>query len=125
MGYKETDSLKILLYFKESALSDKGYVEQKTIKISVNDTTWNFGKFLAENKFRTKPNEKNFPDFAIYSDTAKLYFYTYGLADLNRFIMDYSIAMRRLDPENPFYEMADYGDIEIEDEIETVKEIEK
>ena len=122
---KEKDSLKVQLYFKESAFSDKEYIEQKTIKIPLNDTIWNFEKFLIENKNRIKPNDKNKPNFAMYSDTSKLYFYTYGLSDLNRFIIDYCIAMRRLDPENAIYEMADYGEMEIEEEIEIDYETEK
>lgn len=107
---KEMDSLNILLYYKESAFSDKEYVEQKTIKISENDTTWNFGKFLTENKYRIKSKEGSSPTFSMRMDTAKFYFYTDGLADLNRFIIEYSIAMRRLDPKNPIYIMADFAD---------------
>jgi len=107
---KEKDSLNILLYYKESAFSDKEYVEQKTIKISENDTTWNFGKFLTENRYRIKPNERSLPNFSISLGSAKFYFYTDGLADFNRFIIDYSVAMRRLDPKNPIYKMADYAD---------------
>jgi len=107
---KEKDSLNILLYFKESAFSDKEYVEQKSIKISENDTTWNFGNFLTKNKYRIKPNERSTPNFSMSLDTAKFYFYTDGLADFNNFIVDYSVAMRRLDPKNPIYEMADFAD---------------
>ncbi len=120
---KKGDSLKIIIYYKESAFSDKEYTERKTIKISVNDTTWSFGEFLAENKNRTRQNEKGDPTFGMYSDTAKLYFYTYGLADLNRFIIDYSKVMRRLDPENPVYRIADLEDVEIEEGIELLNDI--
>lgn len=118
---KNEDSLSILLFFKESVFSDKEYMEQKTIKIAVNDTSWNFTKFLIENKYRMKPNEKNSHTFAMYSDTTKLYFYTYEHADLNRFIIDYSKAMRRLDPESSIYEWADYDDIETEIEYDIEK----
>ena len=115
---KEDDSLSILLNFKENAFSDKEYVEQKTINISVNDTIWGFGRFLNENKYRIKPNEKINPNFTMCCDTSKLQFYTYGISDLNNFIIDYCIAMKRLNPENTYYPIADIGEIEIRDEIE-------
>ena len=60
---KAKDSLNILLFYKESAFSDKKYIEKKTIRISENDTTWNFDKFLSKNKFRMKSNDEALQNF--------------------------------------------------------------
>lgn len=105
---KENDSILIESEFSHS-FGDGEFQKQQPIKISKNDTIWNFGKFLYNNKSRLIANksgfenEDNYGTLQIMCGTTKIQFFTHGLNDLNKFIAEYSISMRNLNPENKNY----------------------
>ena len=77
----------------------------ETIKIHINDSIWNFNKFLNNNKDRLlKTTERNEINLSIRHKSDSIDFYTGNLGDLNRFIQDYYKSMFILKPKNKAYE---------------------
>jgi hypothetical protein len=98
---KKSDSLKIQSEFIEYFLNDNP--EWKLIyekKISVADTIWQFEKFIDRNKKRVNSNFKNYGTLTVKNKQDTIRFYTDGLNDLNNFLIDYQVTMRKLHPEN-------------------------
>lgn len=98
---KSKDSLSIAL--KVFQMMDPEVSE--TIKIHKNDTTWDFNRFLANNKDRfIKKDERDNVHLRVSHLSDSIEFYTSGLADLNRFIGSYYETMFKLKPTNKAYE---------------------
>ena len=69
-------------------------------KLPINDTVWNFEKFIERNaNHDTSENTKRgILVLAHKKDT--IYFSTDGLVDLNHFLEDYYLTMKKIYPEN-------------------------
>ena len=98
---KDTDSLKIRTEFKEETFDENPkwkIVYEK--KITVNDTNWKIEEFLKRNSNRLNSNEKKYGTLQISHNKIKLQYFTSGLGDLNKFMVDYFETMIKLHPEN-------------------------
>lgn len=100
---KKSDSLKVRSLFKELTFKDHNDPEWQIMyekSISENDTVWPLHMFIARNNHRQNSTSQHRRILSITHHSDTLNFYTDGLADLNRFLQDYYLTMKRLHPEN-------------------------
>ena len=98
---KSSDSIKIKSRFKELSYSDNSeWIEVYERNIPITDTTWKIEKFLKRNENRIKKDSTDYPQLQLKYKDQKIEYFTNGLVDLNRFLEDYYITMRKLFPEN-------------------------
>ena len=97
---KESDSLKIRSEFKESAFKKPKWNLVYEKMISPNDTTWKFGQFIERNSKRRTSDKKTRGILIIANKKDTIQFFTDGLVDLNQFLEDYYLTMRKIHPEN-------------------------
>ena len=98
---KFSDSIKIISRFKELSYSDNPeWIEVYERNIPISDTTWKIEKFLKRNENRIKKDSTEYPQLQLKYKDQKIDFFTEGLVDLNRFLEDYYLTMRKLFPEN-------------------------
>jgi len=97
---KKSDSLNIRSEFKDINFSQNS--EWKIIyngNISVSDTVWKIEKLLKENIHRQKSDEKAYGTLQISHNGDKVNYFTSGLRDLQKFIIEYNITMKELYPQ--------------------------
>ncbi|CAL65924.1 hypothetical protein [Christiangramia forsetii] len=98
---KFSDSIKIKSRFKELSYSDNSeWMKVYERNIAISDTTWKIEKFLKRNKNRIKKDSADYPQLQLKYKDQKIEYFTDGLVDLNRFLEDYYLTMRKLFPEN-------------------------
>jgi len=100
---KQSDSIKVRIEFKELNFSKDDSPEWKLVyekTISENDTIWPFGKFIERNTNRKTSKKKKHATLIIENKKDTIQFYTDGLVDLNHFLEDYYLTMRKIYPEN-------------------------
>lgn len=100
---KESDSIKVRTEFKELTFNDNKNSEWKLVyemKISEMDTVWPFQQFIERNENRNYSEKKNRGILLISNKKDTISFTTNGLVDLNHFLEDYYLTMRKLYPEN-------------------------
>ncbi len=98
---KKTEIIKIKTEFKEDTFNENpewDLIYEK--KIPASDTIWDIEEFFKRNIERQKPKEKEYGTLQISHNGIKLHYFTYDLADLTRFIYDFSETMKKLHPEN-------------------------
>ena len=100
---KQSDSIKIRTEFKELTFSENKKPEWNLVyekKISEKDTVWQFEKFIERNAQRKTSDDKTRGILIIQNKEDTIQFFTNGLVDLNRFLEDYYLTMRKIYPEN-------------------------
>jgi len=100
---KQSDSIKVRTEFKELTFSENKNPEWNLVyekKISETDTIWQFGKFIERNANRKTSDNEIRGILLIENKKDTIQFYTDGLVDLNHFLEDYYLTMRKLYPEN-------------------------
>jgi hypothetical protein len=100
---KYKDSLIIEPEMMMDGVSNPKFVKEDKIKISISDTIWKFEEFLKENKYRLDSIEGESYPLSLYCNSEKLKYFTSGLSDLNKLIIDYCNTMLRLNPNNMYY----------------------
>ncbi len=100
---KKSDSIKVRTQFKELGINEKQKPSWNLVyekKIPETDTIWQFGKFIERNAKRKTSDNKNRGILIIKNKKDTIEFYTDGLVDLNHFLEDYYLTMRKIYPEN-------------------------
>jgi len=100
---KQSDSIKVRTEFKELTFSENKKPEWNLVyekKIPETDTIWQFGKFIERNAKRKTSDKENRGILIIENKKDTVQFYTDGLVDLNHFLEDYYLTMRKIYPEN-------------------------
>jgi len=100
---KKIDSIKVISEFNELTFDEKydpdwNLVFEKTI--SKTDSIWKFEKFISRNFKHINSDVSKHPILIIKNEKDTIIFYTDGLRELNDFIADYYLTMRKLHPEN-------------------------
>ena len=98
---KESDLIKIRSEFKDDTFEENP--EWKVIyekKIPITDTIWKIEEFFSRNKMRLKSNQKEYGTLQISQNGTKIHFFTKGLLDLQNFIVDFNLTMKKLYPKN-------------------------
>jgi PBP1b-binding outer membrane lipoprotein LpoB len=100
---KKSDSIKVRTEFKELTFNENqnpnwNFVYEK--KISETDTVWQFDKFIERNSNRKTSDEKKRGILIVENKKDTIQFFTNGLVDLNHFLEDYYLTMRKIYPEN-------------------------
>lgn len=100
---KKSDSIKVRTEFKELTFNEDQNPNWNLVyekKIPETDTIWQFGKFIKRNAKRETSDNENRGILIIENKKDTIQFYTDGLVDLNHFLEDYYLTMRKLYPEN-------------------------
>ncbi|MDT0622022.1 hypothetical protein [Croceitalea vernalis] len=97
---KGSNSIKVRSEFKESSFKNPEWDLVYEKRISPNDTTWQFGQFLERNSKRRTSDKKTRGILIVVNRNDTLQFFTDGLVDLNGFLEDYYVTMRKIHPEN-------------------------
>jgi PBP1b-binding outer membrane lipoprotein LpoB len=100
---KQSDSIKVRTEFKELTFSENKNPEWNLVyekKISETDTIWQFEKFIERNANRKTSDKENRGILIIENKKDTIQFYTDGLVDLNHFLEDYYLTMKKIYPEN-------------------------
>jgi hypothetical protein len=93
---RKNDSIKIQPEFAESMVVGTEFKKEKPITISVNDTIWKFNEFLERNKNRLQSDSLKYGRLQITLNNEKLNFFTYGLGDSGKFLIDYCNTMKNI-----------------------------
>ncbi|NOX45471.1 MAG: hypothetical protein GXO89_00655 [Chlorobi bacterium] len=94
---KSEDSIIIVNEYIEGLDSGSKWINKSRTLVAVNDSIWDFGNFLSRNSNRLSIENKEFGTLVMYYKSDKLPFFTNGLGDKNRFIVDYYKTMFRVD----------------------------
>uniref|UniRef100_UPI00054D2DA9 hypothetical protein n=1 Tax=Altibacter lentus TaxID=1223410 RepID=UPI00054D2DA9 len=100
---KHSDSIKVRTEFKELTFNDNKNPDWNLVyekKISEKDTVWEFEKFIERNAQRKTSDDKTRGILIVQNKKDTIQFFTNGLVDLNRFLEDYYLTMRKIYPEN-------------------------
>ncbi|GAA0744617.1 hypothetical protein GCM10009431_18930 [Gaetbulibacter jejuensis] len=100
---KKSDSIKVRTEFKELTFNENQNPNWNLVyekKISETDTIWQFEKFIERNSNRKTSDEKERGILIVANKKDTIQFFTNGLVDLNRFLEDYYLTMRKIYPEN-------------------------
>ena len=100
---KISDSIKVRTEFKELTFNENQNLNWNLVyekKISETDTVWQFGKFIERNSNRKNSDEKKRGILIVENKKDTIQFFTNGLVDLNHFLGDYYLTMRKIYPEN-------------------------
>ncbi len=98
---KSSDSIKVLSEFKELTFdSNPKWNIAFEKKLSINDTIWKFEKFMERNANRRDSENKKYGTLIVKNKVDTIKFFTDGLVDLNHFLEDYYLTMRKIYPEN-------------------------
>ena len=97
---RKNDSLEIQPEFAESMIVGTEFKKSKPITISVNDTIWKFNEFLKRNENRLQSDSLKYGRLQITLNSEKLNFFTHGLGDSGKFLIDYCNTMKNLMPES-------------------------
>lgn len=97
---KESDSIKVRSEFRESSFKKPKWDLVYEKRISPSDTTWEFGQFIERNAKRQTSDKKTRGILIIANKRDTIQFFTDGLVDLNQFLGDYYVTMRKIHPEN-------------------------
>ncbi len=100
---KQSDSIKVRTEFKELTFDENKNSEWNLIyeiKMSETDTIWQFDKFIERNSHRKISDDKKRGILIVEYKKDTVQFFTNGLVDLNRFLEDYYLTMRKIYPEN-------------------------
>ena len=97
---RKNDSIKIQPEFAKSMIAGIDFKKSKPIWISVNDTTWKFNEYLKRNAYRLQSDSLKFGRLQISLNSEKLNFFTHGLGDSGKFLIDYCNTMQKLMPES-------------------------
>tara|TARA_R110002012_G_scaffold321209_1_gene548159 strand:- start:3339 stop:3890 length:552 start_codon:yes stop_codon:yes gene_type:complete len=100
---KFSDSIKVRSIFKELTFSGNKNPEWNLVyekKISEKDTVWQFEKFIEMNENYKNSQSENRGILVITNKKDTISFSTDGLIELNHFLEDYYLTMRKLYPEN-------------------------
>lgn len=110
---RKNDSIKIQPEFAESLVVGTEFKKIKTITISVNDTVWKFNEFLKRNGYRLQSDSLKYGRLQITLNEEKLNFFTHGLGDSGKFLIDYCNTMKNIMAESKYHI---YAEIEITEE---------
>jgi PBP1b-binding outer membrane lipoprotein LpoB len=100
---KKSDSIKVRTEFKELTFSENKNPEWNLVyekKLLETDTIWQFEKFIERNENRQNLESENRGILVITNKKDRISFSTDGLVDLNHFLEDYYLTMRKIYPEN-------------------------
>ena len=100
---KKSDSIKVRTEFKELTFNEKQNPDWNLVyekKISETDTVWQFEKFIERNSNRKTSDKKKRGILIVQNKKDTIQFFTNGLVDLNHFLEDYYLTMRKIYPEN-------------------------
>ncbi|MEY8868485.1 hypothetical protein AB9K24_03200 [Meridianimaribacter flavus] len=100
---KNSDSIKVRSEFQELTFNENKNPEWNLVyekKISEKDTVWQLEKFIKRNANRRTSDKENRGILMIENKKDTIQFFTNGLVDLNRFLEDYYLTMRKIYPEN-------------------------
>ena len=98
---KKSDSIHIRTEYKEDTFDQH---PQWTVvyekQLSITDTLWKIEDFFKRNKNRQQSEEKEYGILQVSHKEHKIHYFTEGLGDLNRFMIDYFDTMKKIHPEN-------------------------
>jgi hypothetical protein len=102
---KKDKSITVVTTYIDDIQNLERFAEQSFVTtVSENDTVWKFGKLLSDNSFRTKINSnKKRAVIRLTYKSQKLYFFTKDIADHNRFILEYTNTMKKINPKTRMY----------------------
>jgi len=119
---KKTDSIHIKAQYKGDTFGKES--KWKTIfqkQISTSDTVWKIEEFLKKHRQRQKSEEKKYGTLQISHNENKIHFFTNGLLDLQKFIVDYNLTMKTLYPKDvEMYYSVEV--LELNDHVEILEE---
>lgn len=95
---KSSDSIKVRSEFKEMSNPEWNFVFEK--KLPETDTIWQFGKMVERNANRIKSQNDCRRILTVENKNDTISFFADGLVDLNHFLEDYYLTMRKIYPEN-------------------------
>lgn len=100
---RKNDSIKIQPEFAESMLVGTEFKKEKPTIISVNDTIWKFNEFLERNENRLESDSLKYGRLQITLRNEKLNFFTHGLGDSGKFLIDYCNTMKNIMSESDYH----------------------
>ncbi len=113
------DAIKIASEFAESMVVGTEFKKLKPITISVHDKNWKFNEFLKRNENRLQADSLKYGRLQITLNDEKLNFFTHGLGDSGKFLIDYCNTMKNIMPDSEYHI---YSDIEINEITELISE---
>ena len=116
---RKKDSIKIQPEYAESMVVGTEFKKSHPIIISANDEKWKFNEFLKRNENRLVSDSLKYGQLQITLNNEKLNFFTNGLGDSGKFLIDYCNTMKNIMPKSDYHI---YAGTEIIDETELITE---
>jgi len=116
---RKNDSIKIQPEFAESMVAGTEFKKEKPIMISVNDTIWKFNEFIKRNDNRLQSDSLKYGRLQITLNNKKLNFFTHGLGDSGKFLIDYCNTMKNIMTKSDYHI---YAGTEINEQTELITE---
>jgi hypothetical protein len=100
---RKNDSIKIQPEYAESMVVGTEFKKSHPIIISTSDEKWKFNEFLKRNEYRLISDSLKYGQLQIKLNNEKLNFFTNGLGDSGKFLIDYCNTMKNIMPESEYH----------------------